>query len=277
MRNVERALWFIERELNSDVDLGRVASHCNISPFALARLFVLTTGWPVMRYIRARRLSEAAKALRQGAPDILQVALAAGYGSHEAFTRAFTDLFSINPRQVRTLECLDISLVEPFRMKDMHYVKLAEPRMESRPGFLIAGLAGRFTFEKNEGIVGLWQAFVPYLGNVSGQKGGATYGLCCNPGEDGSFEYIAGVEVSSCDGLAGEFTHFRVSEQFYGVFRHLGHISTIHQTFFTVFNHWLPASEYTLADAPEFEQYSCDFEPSGQTGYVEIWIPLAKA
>ncbi|MFK3680981.1 helix-turn-helix domain-containing protein [Pseudomonas sp. NPDC088890] len=62
------------------------ASTCRRSP--CRRYFSLTTGWPVMRYIRARRLSDAALALRNGQPDILQVALTAGYGSHEAFTRA---------------------------------------------------------------------------------------------------------------------------------------------------------------------------------------------
>jgi len=50
MLNIERALWYIELELGSDLDLGRVARHCNLSPFALARLFSLSTGWPVMRY-----------------------------------------------------------------------------------------------------------------------------------------------------------------------------------------------------------------------------------
>jgi AraC family transcriptional regulator len=48
-----------------------------------------------MRYVRGRRLTEAAKVLSDGAPDILTVALDAGYGSHEAFTRAFRDQFGV--------------------------------------------------------------------------------------------------------------------------------------------------------------------------------------
>lgn len=88
MRSIENSLWFIESELQSELDLSRVAQRFDLLPFALSRYFSLTTGWPVMRYIRARRLSAAALALRNGQPDILQVALTAGYGSHEAFTRA---------------------------------------------------------------------------------------------------------------------------------------------------------------------------------------------
>ncbi|WP_349970032.1 AraC family transcriptional regulator [Pseudomonas caspiana] len=276
MLNIERALWYIELELKSDLDLGRVARHCNMSPFALARLFSLSTGWSVMRYIRARRLSQAALTLRQGAPDILDVALTAGYGSHEAFTRAFTDQFGFTPKQVRAHEDQSLSLVEPLRMKETEVIALSEPRFETRAEFFIAGLGGRFTIDKNEGIISLWQAFVPHIGRVPDQVNSWNYGLCCNPGEDGSFEYIAGTEVSRVECLPSAFRYFKVPTQNYAVFRHLGHISKIHKTFFTIFNHWIPESGYELADAPEFEQYSSDFEPSKGNGYLDVWIPLSR-
>ena len=276
MPSIEQVLWFIESEQDASLDLGSVAAHAGLSPFALSRLFSLATGWSVMRYIRARRLTRAAHALGDGTRDILQVALDAGYGSHEAFTRAFSDLFGVTPRQVREQGHGNLHLVEPLRMKAMSFVELSEPRFETRPDFLIAGLGERFTFDRNEGIVGLWQAFAPYMGRIPGQSSDVTYGLCCNPGEDGSFEYIAGVEVPRIDGLPPTFRHFKVRQQDYAVFRHLGHISTIHQTFLTIFNKWLPASGYAFADAPEFEQYSADFEPMQGTGFVEVWVPVVR-
>ncbi|WP_236234864.1 AraC family transcriptional regulator [Pseudomonas tohonis] len=276
MPSIEKVLWFIETELGSELDLGHVARQFGLSPFALSRFFSLATGWSVMRYIRARRLSQAALALSDGKHDILDVALGAGYGSHEAFTRAFCDLFGATPRQVREQGHGSLSLVEALRMKEMSFVELSEPRYETRAEFIIAGLGERFTFDKNEGIVGLWQAFVPYLGNIPGQTSYVTYGLCCNPGEDGSFEYIAGVEVPRTEGLPPALRHVKVPRQDYAVFRHLGHISTIHQTFLTIFNKWLPESEYAFADAPEFEQYSADFDPMEGTGFVEVWVPVVR-
>lgn len=184
MLNIERALWYIELELGSDLDLGRVARHCNLSPFALARLFSLSTGWPVMRYIRARRLSQAALTLQRGTPDILKVALDAGYSSHEAFTRAFRDQFGFTPKQVRERKDEHLSLVEPLRMKKMNPITLSTPRFKTRSEFFIAGLGDRFTIDRNEGIVGLWQAFEPYIGQVPCQVNHWNYGLCCNPGSD---------------------------------------------------------------------------------------------
>ena len=48
-----------------------------------------------MAYVRARRLSDAARALIAGAPDILRLALDSGYASHEAFSRAFKSQFGL--------------------------------------------------------------------------------------------------------------------------------------------------------------------------------------
>lgn len=276
MPSIEKVLWFIETELGSELDLGHVARQFGLSPFAPSRFFSMATSWSVMRYIRARRLSQAALALGERKRDILDIALDAGYGSHEAFTRAFSDLFGVTPRQVREQGHGTLSLAEPLRMKEMSFVELSEPRHETRAEFIIAGLGERFTFDKNEGIVGLWQAFIPFLGNIPGQTSYVTYGLCCNPGEDGSFEYIAGVEVPRIDPLPPALRHFKVPRQDYAVFRHLGHISTIHQTFLTIFNKWLPESGYAFADAPELERYSADFEPMEGTGFVEVWVPVVR-
>ncbi|MEP7184854.1 MAG: AraC family transcriptional regulator [Rhodanobacter sp.] len=61
-----------------------------ISPFHLARLYQSMTDCSVVRYLRARRLTEAAHRLAGGAPDIPEVVLNSSYGSQEAYTRAMT-------------------------------------------------------------------------------------------------------------------------------------------------------------------------------------------
>ena len=97
MNPVSKALWFIESHLAEEITLADIATVVGVSRFQLARAFGLAIGAPVMRYVRARRLSQAALVLANGAPDILTVALEAGYASHEAFTRAFRDQFGLAP------------------------------------------------------------------------------------------------------------------------------------------------------------------------------------
>ena len=111
MNPVAKALWFIESHFAQEVTLVEVSDVAGVSRFHMARAFGMTTGCSVMRYVRGRRLSEAARTLAKGAPDIIGVALDAGYGSHEAFTRAFRDQFGLTPEMVRasapftTLHC----------------------------------------------------------------------------------------------------------------------------------------------------------------------------
>jgi AraC family transcriptional regulator len=93
----DNAIWIIERNLDQPITLNSIAEACGISRSHLANAFGTATGLSVMKYLRARRLSNTARVLADGAPDILAVALGAGYGSHEAFTRAFREQFGRTP------------------------------------------------------------------------------------------------------------------------------------------------------------------------------------
>src|SRR5262245_55405254 len=101
MDPVRKAVWYIEGHFAGEITLERISEVAGVSRFHLSRAFGAVTGHSVMRYVRGRRLTEAARALAAGAPDILAVALESGYGSHEAFTRAFRDQFGLTPEALR--------------------------------------------------------------------------------------------------------------------------------------------------------------------------------
>src|SRR5258708_33615908 len=105
MNPAQRALWYIESHLAEPMTLDEIAAIGGVSRFHMVRSFAAATGYPVMRYVRMRRLAEAARSLAKGAPDILSLALEADYGSHEAFTRAFRDQFGTTPEAVRAATC----------------------------------------------------------------------------------------------------------------------------------------------------------------------------
>ena len=78
MDPVGKALWFIESHFAGDITLEEIAEAGGVSRFYMSRAFGTVTGHSAMRYVRGRRLTEAAKALAAGASDILSVALEAG-------------------------------------------------------------------------------------------------------------------------------------------------------------------------------------------------------
>lgn len=272
---VGKALWFIESHFAEDLSLEQIAAASGVSRFHLVRAFGIAIGQPVMRYVRGRRLSVAARSLAAGACDILAVAIAAGYGSDEAFTRAFRDQFGLTPEQVRAQRHTgNLNLVEPIRMDETAFPELEPPRFVTGKPLLIAGLAERYNCETVAGIPAQWQCFQPHLGHIPGQVGNIAYGVCCNGDDAGNIDYVTGVEVTDFSDLPPGFARVRLAAQRYAVFRHDAHVSTVRRTYNAIFGRGLAASGEKVADAPDFERYGENFDPRTGLGGLEIWIPL---
>lgn len=275
MTPVEKALWFIEGHFADSIELDDIATAGGVSRFHLTRAFAAATGQSAVRYLRGRRLSEAARQLASGAPDILAVALDAGYGSHEAFTRAFRDLFGTTPEQVRAQGHLDnVPLVEPITMNEALLPHIEPPRIVDGPAMLIAGLDARYSCDSSKAIPNQWQRFAQHDGSIPGQRGKVAYGVCHAGDEDGNFNYLTGVEVDDAGRVPKDLATLQLKRQRYAVFAHREHISTIRRTVHTIWSQWLPQSGHEAADAPNFERYGAEFDPRSGLGGFEIWIPL---
>ncbi len=161
-------------------------------------------------------------------------------------------------------------------MDEAQKFQLSAPRFARGPFQLIAGFGRHFTQGSAADIPELWAQLLSCIGKVPGQVGGETYGVCCNPDGKGGFEYIAGVAISKLDDLPEEYRWIELKEQEYAVFEHQGPLTSLGQTFQSIWNDWLPHSGREAADAPEFERYSADFDPQTGAGSVEIWLPLKR-
>ncbi len=276
---VEKALWFIEAHYGQEIGLDDMAEHIGVSRFHLSRSFPAATGLSISAYLRGRRLTEAAKALAGGAPDILSVALDACYGSHEAFTRAFRDQFGLTPEQVRARGTLDdLKLVEPIRMDESLFAELPPPRIFEGAPLLIAGLMERHDCTKPEEVPAQWQRFTPYIGSIPHGVGMAAYGVVSDLffGSD-SFQYLSGVEVSDLYDLQPELSAQRYPARRYAAFLHAGHVSRIRTTIHTIFNRSVEELGLEVGDVPNFiEYYGPDFDPEAGEGGCEIWVPLKR-
>ncbi len=82
---LDRVVAGIEERLKERIEVSRLARDAGFSRAALYRLFDLVAGRPVLAYIRARRLTEAALEIRSGDRKLIDIALDYRYESHEAF------------------------------------------------------------------------------------------------------------------------------------------------------------------------------------------------
>jgi AraC family transcriptional regulator len=279
MTPAQKALWYVEGHLANSMTLDEIAAVGGVSRFHMVRSFAEATGMSVMRYVRARRLTKAARALAKGAPDILTLALEADYGSHEAFTRAFRDHFGVTPEQVRAAACLDkLALQEAIMMDSTPSADLQPPRFETGRAMLVAGIGERYNHCDNGGanIPNQWNELHRKVGEIPERVGNLALGVCCNGDDSGNFDYIAGVEVADFSDLPREFARVRIPAQRYVVFRHSEHISTIRRTVVAIWNQWLPQSGLEVADAPSFERYAEKFDSTTGNGGLEIWVPVKE-
>jgi AraC family transcriptional regulator len=276
MDAVRKALWFIEAHFDSELTLQEVAQCAGVSRFHLLRAFSAATGTPIMQYVRARRLSQAARRLAEGSPEILTVALDAGYNSHEAFTRAFADLFNVTPQAIRRGKSLEgLNLVEARTVSTAPMIKLDSPRVHTRAAMLIAGLSEHYLC--NEGAAGIpaqWQRFVAHLGTIPQQKGPDTFGVVYNTDEAGNMDYLSGVEVRDISQLPQGLISMRLPAQQYAIFFHPQHVAAIRASWNYIWNEWLPQAEFEVVDAPILEHYDQRFNPRTGEGGVELWVPV---
>jgi AraC family transcriptional regulator len=191
-----RALWVIERNLDRDLSLGDLAAACDVSRWHLSHAFTERVGRPITDYLRSRRLSFAAEALAAGAPDILDLALASGYGSHEAFSRAFKALLGVTPESVRRRRTTaGLPLVVAIDMTTADERTLPMPELETKEAMTFIGLFERFALDTTHGIPALWRRFMPSYSEIEGKVDPIPVGVVGPIGGDGCFNYGCAAQV----------------------------------------------------------------------------------
>lgn len=260
-------LWRVEMTRAERPDLDRLARAAGVSRFHLTRAFALRTGLPLMTYLRARRLSEAALQMRAGA-SVTEAAFDAGYDSTEAFSRAFRSCFG-GPPSVLGPTLSDDQLQEAIDMTTSTK-PLPEPRIAEFPARRIKGLSGRYTPADRARIPAQWQRFAEGWGDQIDRQ--ESFGVCHDFAEDGSFSYFCGVaDVADDTGLAT----LDLPAGRYACFDHAGHISTISDTWAAIFETWMPKGGADIGEGPEIEHYSADFDAE-KPGNVAICLPLKQ-
>lgn len=275
MSVVDKALWVIERNSDAALTLNAIADACDVSRSHLANAFGTATGWPVMKYLRARRLTEAAHRLAEGAPDILSLALRFGYGSHEAFTRAFRDHFGRTPDQVRgsgSVEGLD--LTPPLELSTGR-ASAPFPRLSELGRLFLVGLAAERSYGETIGIPAQWQTFMANCyDDIPNKLPQMPIGLCAVPDDDGCFTYVCAAEVHRFGDRTKAMSYFETEAGPYAVFEHNDHVSAVFGTYTAIWNEALPAMARRVKNGPALEFHNEAFDPDTGMGGLTIWIPL---
>ncbi len=277
MSVTEKALWTIERNLGGALTLDGIAEACGVSRFHLAHAFGQSTGHSVMQFVRARHLSEAARRLAAGAPDILGLALQSGYESHEAFSRAFKARFGLTPETVRANATVEgHALLDALPAARSESAALSSPRYVDGRGWRAVGLSARYAFGATQGLAGQWQRFMESaFAGIADRLDTIPIGLAVGIDDEGSFDYVAAVEVARVSSVPAGLVKIEVASCRWAVFAHAGHITALSHTYAAIWDRWLPQHGALRRDAPTIEQHRPTFDTRTGYGGVDIWIPVA--
>ena len=98
-----RLVAYLQAHLDEPLEIEALARLAGVSARQLDRLFARLFGESPRACLRRLRLERAARQLRTSRRRVLNIALDAGFNSHEAFTRSFAHRFGCNPADYRRL------------------------------------------------------------------------------------------------------------------------------------------------------------------------------
>lgn len=101
LKQVQPVIAFAAAHLDQDLSLTVLAGHAGLSAFHLHRVFSAAAGETPKQFTLRLRLARASAMLLTTSDSVLDVALACGFQSHEAFCRAFRRRFGMSPSAYR--------------------------------------------------------------------------------------------------------------------------------------------------------------------------------
>lgn len=284
---MHRVQAYIDRHLDQPLDLQALAAVAHFSPYHFHRLFLAWTGQTLGGYLARRRLEKAAQRLR-GQPEstVLSIALGVGYGSAEAFTRAFKQHFGLPPTQWRNRHQADSNLDQVDAWRDgehrlsthLHEGDPVNVRLIDRPPVRMGYL--RYHGAYGPALGRFWaETFNPWLAT---QNLGAVsrFGISHDDPSlvpPAQCRYDCGVAVPDDWIPNGGALVTELPGGRYAALDFVGTAAEIGAAWQAMMGRWLPSSGLQLDARPCFEHYGPAARFDYRTGVFdcELCIPVA--
>lgn len=278
----------VEEHLGEELDVDKLAGGLGMTEYHLRRMFSSLAGMPLSEYVRRRRMTVAAGDVVRGEADLLGIAVRYGYGSSEAFGRAFRAVHGASPGDVRRDG-------GPLRTQPQVRFRLTvegsnpmDTRLVDRPAFRLVGHAARVPLIHrgiNPHIQEHIAALPPQehlrlkaLGNT--EPAGllqVSDGLDPDATEGSELTYLHGIALDKDTSAPDDLDVIEVPTGQWAVFRTSGpHPQTLQTTWAATATEWFPSNPWQLRPGPSIVavlERAEDFT----TATCELWLPVEPA
>lgn len=276
----------VDAHLSEDIDVAALASEVGTTEYHLRRMFSSLAGMPLSEYIRRRRMTLAAADLL-GTDDLLEIAVRWGYGSTEAFTRAFRSVHHVSPSDVRRHG-------GPLRSQPHLRFRLTvegntpmDTRLTEQPSFRLVGHAARVPLI-HEGvnphihahITGLPVAEHARLKALASAEPAGLLQVSADVDPDyaegSELTYLHGVAVDDEADVPADLDTISVPAGTWVVFTSRGpYPEMLQETWAATATDWFPSNPWRLRPGPSIVsvvERSADF----RTATCELWLPVER-
>ncbi|NAZ15521.1 helix-turn-helix domain-containing protein [Glutamicibacter soli] len=282
---LNRLMEQIEQHLDTEFDVEQLLAGSGTTVYHVRRMFSSLAGMPVSEYVRRQRMTVAAADLLEG-QDLLGLAVRYGYGSAEAFGRAFRAVHGAGPGDVRRDG-------GPLRSQPILRFSLTvegsvpmDARIVERPEFKLVGHAARVQLI-HEGANPQIQAHIaslPVSEHARLKELGNTEptGLLQVSAEVDA-DYREGTELTYLHGVAmldgtvpEDLDAIMVPAGTWAVFRTSGpYPAALQNVWASTATQWFPSNPWLLREGPSMVavlERSEDFS----TATCELWLPVER-
>lgn len=277
IKSFNSTIDYIETVLEDEIDEKKITHLSGYSYAMFSRLFSILTETTLSEYLRGRKLTEAAIALRDTDEKVIEIAFRFGYESSDSFGTAFKNFHGFTPSEVRN--------GKPFKL--VSRIQLALTVKGGRSMNVTIQKKGSFTVAGfNEENIN--SSLCPKVWNKLYEKysqeelaslgDGESVGICHDVESPNVINYMAGYIVTDVDKAKSMgLDILEVEEAEYAIVELKGVVpECIHNGWKYVMEVFFPEHGYVHSGTPDFEYYY-EGNMDSKDYKMELWIPIVKA
>lgn len=285
-------LIHIQTHLEGDLTLDVLAERAGFSAYHYHRIFREVIGEPLKEYVRRLRIDRAAYRLRVSEETILQIAMDAGFKTHESFTRAFTRQFHITPGVFRD----NYLRASRERKKQAQPKYIADYKVEAEPAsgqvrlehvrpIIVAFVrhVGPYDklLDKDSPMSMLWEELFAW-GNANNliNADSLLIGIplddpSITPPEKQRFDVC--VQIPEFRNPSGHIGCQTISAGLFGMSRHYGSFDNLAEAYMHIYDSLITPGKYNLRVQTPFEVYGhSQVKGDMRIHFTDVYLPVEK-
>lgn len=280
VESIYKVVNYIQKNADKVITVQELADIAGFSQFHFHRIFTAYMGESLSSFVKRIRLEKSAHFLAYSNVNITEIALSCGYETPSAYTKAFKQLFNVNPSRYKQ----EKNYLFKIKNKENYHKELRNIIMNTFKEIKEIDETNIISVRKvgdyKTSVCAAWSEICSFaykngLINPNTKMIGMGYD---NPNitAEENLRYDACITIDKEIQTEGNIVKSKIQAGRYAVFLHKGPYEKLSETYMAIFAEWLPGSHEKLRGIPSFEIYlnKDPHHTKPENLKTEIYIPI---